>query len=401
MNIRFYLHIHNKRKNTAAIYCYVRKYIKGKNYQLQIPTSIFINLQHWDKTNNRVKIGAPNAILINKKLDKIHRSVEAIVLDATTQNFKISINELFSKIKEAFARDEQPSILGLFDLYIKANENRISHSYLLKIKNALLHINRFDPRLMPSDINLNFVDSFANFLLNKGLTNVSIQKIFDYLKIILRWNFGRHLQSFDISFLKFKGISNDTTFSLDLNEIRLLANADVTNDVEGLTRDAFIFAVFTGLRFTDLKSFSKNSIDGNFIELVQIKTKQKVRIFLMPNAKSILEKYSSDKPFASLQPQSSKKHLRAIAKRIRLNRPINTTTFKGSERRDKTSPLHELISFHDARRSFATILTAANFNPDLIKAMTGHRTQREFEKYIRFSDEQLNEMANKFSLNFN
>jgi integrase len=132
-----------------------------------------------------------------------------------------------------------------------------------------------------------------------------------------------------------------------------------------------------------------------------VKTKQQVRIFLLPNAKTILEEYSGDKPFESLHPQLSNRRLKAIAKKAGLNRLINITTFKGSERIDKISPLHELISFHDARRSFATILTAANFNPDLIKAMTGHRTQREFEKYIKFSDAQINELTNKFSLNFN
>lgn len=394
MNVRFYALPNRRGDNYVKIYCYVRK-----NYQtLVIPTDVRILLKHWDKKLQVAKIGTPNAVLMNKKLAKIRETIEAIILTETTENLNIPTAELFRKIKERFQQTQATTIIELIDYYLKANTYRLSENFVKKIKTVRNQIKDYNPNLTTFQIDKKFVDAFSNFLIEKNLTNATIAKCFKLLGMVLRWNMGRHIAPFDISFLKYKGAENSTTFALTLDEIKAFASVSTKTEAESLDKDAFLFACFTGLRFGDVKNFSKASICDGFIEIVQSKTKQKNLIYILPPAQKTLDKYNKIKPFEKIDEHLTNRRLKTLAKRAGLNRLINITIYRGASRHDKTRPIHELISFHTARRSFATIMTSANLNPDLIKAMTGHRTHREFERYIKFTDEQLKELASSLSI---
>lgn len=395
MNINFYLIEHKNNKGTGVIYCYVRK-----NYQtITLSTDITIKNDNWDKKKQRVIIGYKNAILINKKLDKVRETIEMIYLNETTENLNIGVSELFAKIKEGFKRQEKNKVIELIDNYLKAIKTTRASSFIKRTKTTRNHIESYNQNIYVYDLNKKFVDSFADYLLSKNLTNSTISNMFKVLRISIRWNFNRNIEPFDIGFLTYKGNDNDTTFSLTLDEIKLLINAKPDNDVERIDLDAFLFSCFTGLRFSDIKNFNKNIIKNGFIELLQQKTKKKNHIVILTPAQKILDRYKDDKPFKSVHSILTNRRLKTIAKRIRLNRKIMQTTFVGSKRTETTKPLYDVLNFHTARRSFATILTAGNINPDLIKAMTGHRTHREFEKYLLFNDQQLKQVADAFLFN--
>lgn len=394
MNVRFYALPNRRGDNYVKIYCYIRK-----NYQtLVIPTDVRMLLKHWDKKLQVAKVGTPNAVLINKKLAKIRETIEAIILTETAENLNISTVELFRKIKERFQQKQATTIIELIDYYLKANAYRLTENFIKKIKTIKHYIIDYNPKLTTFQIDKKFVDGFSNFLIEKKLTNATITKCFKHLGMVLRWNMGRHIAPFDISFLKYKGADNSTTFALTLDEIKAFANVSAKTEAENLDKDAFLFACFTGLRFGDVKNFSKASVRDGFIEIVQSKTRQKTLIYILPPAQKILDKRNETKPFEKIDDHLTNRRLKTLAKRAGLNRLINTTIYRGANRHDESRPLHELISFHTARRSFATIMTASNLNPDLIKAMTGHRTHREFEKYVKFTDEQLKELANSLSI---
>lgn len=397
MNIKFYVIQNLSNKALGKIYCYVR----SKGETLIVPTDIVVFVKNWDKKQQLAKLGTTNAVLINKKIAKIRETIEATILEETTDNLKIDAAELFAKIKEQFQKNKSKTLGELIEQYIETNKNKFSTSYIKKQTTLKNYLNNFDASLTTYDLNKNFVDAFSNYLINHNLTNVTIAKVFSLLSSCLRWHFNRTIQPFDLSFLKYKGAGNDKGFSLTLDEIKQLTKIKPLNKEEELDLDAFIFACFTGLRFTDVQSFRKSTINNGFIELVQHKTKKKNQIVVLPPAKRILDKYQTDQPFIKLTGQVTNRRLKAIARRAGLKRLINTVIYIGNKRTEESKPINELISFHTARRSFATIMTAANLNPDLIKAMTGHRTHREFERYIKFNDQQLKTIADEINVMFN
>ena len=50
---------------------------------------------------------------------------------------------------------------------------------------------------------------------------------------------------------------------------------------------------------------------------------------------------------------------------------------------------YEMITSHTARRSFATNLFMRDVPAHVIRAVTGHKSEREFLKYIKAAPEQI------------
>lgn len=79
-----------------------------------------------------------------------------------------------------------------------------------------------------------------------------------------------------------------------------------------------------------------------------------------------------------------------------INETIVTNITKGGVNIEKTQPKYKLVTSHVARRSFATNAIKRGNEPMLIMAITGHKTEKEFLKYIKLTNE---EKADLFAKN--
>ena len=77
-----------------------------------------------------------------------------------------------------------------------------------------------------------------------------------------------------------------------------------------------------------------------------------------------------------------------IAKDAEINTPFTKFITKGGKNVSTTMKKHEAVSSHVARRSFATNAYKRKIEPLLIMAITGHKTETEFLKYIKVTDEE-------------
>lgn len=387
MRVRFYLIKDQPQNKEGRIYAA----ISYKYNRLFINTQIHIEPLYWDNKRQEVKITHPLFFTYNQKLQSIRNKIlEVFHSQPLNQDPRITLQI----IKEYFSIQTQISLVNLIDLFIENRKKTTKKSYQLIFLNLRNLIEAFSPEIKPAQLDLRFVDLFTEFLLSKNLQNSSIKKIFSSLRIVLNWSFNRYIQPFDISHIKFKLPSdNHSTFALTFNEIKLLANSSLSDPKEQLILDAFVFACFTGLRFSDLKNFSKKFIQENIATIIQQKTGKTAQIVIIDPAKKILDKYSKDKPFESLNQQVALRTLKSIAKKLNLNREIKLDYFIGKEYKTEIKPLYEVISFHTARRSFVTLLASLNINPELIKAITGHRAQKEYEKYNLFSPDHIQELV--------
>lgn len=136
-------------------------------------------------------------------------------------------------------------------------------------------------------------------------------------------------------------------------EVRLLLTSPF-NEKYAQSRRAFLFALFTALRFSDLQTLSWNDIEERngifFLKKQQVKTKRIVEIPLCKTAFNLLEKSDGERVF-NLSYSSSLKHLRAWAKEC------------GIKKR---------ISWHTARRTFATLALEQNIDVFTIQRLMGH-----------------------------
>ena len=152
-------------------------------------------------------------------------------------------------------------------------------------------------------------------------------------------------------------------------------------------RDFFIVASWTGVRYSDLQQITPEKIEGDFIRIKQRKTGDPVVIPVRKEVREILNKYNGKLP-KLISNQKYNKYLKDAAKIAELNSIFIKTISQNGMRLEKKYPKHKLISSHSARRSFCTNAYKDNIPTLSIMAISGHKTERAFLKYIKVEPEE-------------
>ncbi len=181
---------------------------------------------------------------------------------------------------------------------------------------------------------------------------------------------------------------NEETDTIYLNEIELkeIEDLDLSNNIRlEKVRDLFLVSCRTGLRYSDYSVLKSDQIKNGFIETIQLKTSGTVIIPIHDTVKRILNKYGGALPKANSN-QKMNEYVKEIGEMIpSLHTPFSQTYSKAGNKVTVTNPKFQLISTHTARRSFATNEYLAGTPSLTIMAITGHRTEKSFLRYIRIS----------------
>jgi len=174
----------------------------------------------------------------------------------------------------------------------------------------------------------------------------------------------------------------------ELNELYCL---DLSNNPRlEKVRDLFIIGCFTGLRFSDLQQVTTKNMQPDpknpndlYLTIKQIKTKKDVTIPILTVLKEILVKYDNTLP-KPISNQKTNLFLKEICQMLPvLNENTEIEFTKAGAKVYENYRKYELISTHTARRSFATNAYLAGQQTLNIMAITGHSTEKSFNRYIR------------------
>jgi integrase len=253
-----------------------------------------------------------------------------------------------------------------------------------------------------ADIDLEFYQQFVDFLRNyeekdkdgniikSGLAVNTIGKKIQTLKIFLNDATEQGInKTMKYKSRNFKALSEEAeTIYLTKEELKKFYEHDFSQR-PGLERirDLFIVASWTGVRYSDLQQITPEKIQGEYIHLKQRKTGKKVTIPVYNVVKEILDKYNGKLP-KTISNQKYNDFLKEAAQLAEINSVFVKTTYKKGMRVEKNYPKHELISSHTARRSFCTNAYKDGVPTLSIMAISGHRTEKAFLKYIKVSGEE-------------
>jgi len=150
-------------------------------------------------------------------------------------------------------------------------------------------------------------------------------------------------------------------------------------------RDLFLIGCYSGLRFSDFSRLSPEHIKavdgGKMIEIDTQKTGEKVFIPLFPILETLLQKYAFVVPKISGQKMND--YLKELGQLAGMDGRLLVRNSAGGNRREMEVAKWEKLTTHVARRSFATNAYKATVPVKYIMAVTGHKTEKEFYKYIR------------------
>jgi integrase len=250
------------------------------------------------------------------------------------------------------------------------------------------------------NIDLNFYDSFTQYLQDKKLAVNTLGKKIQTLKTFLNSAKDENLNSYEgYKSKRFVKLSEESD-SIYLNESELtkLYEKDFSNR-PGLerVRDLFLVGCWTGCRFSDISQITPDNIKEGFIHLKQYKTGNKVIIPLHPIITAIINKYGGQLPEA-ISNQKFNEALKDIARLAGIDEPTHKAITKGGVKISTAYKKYELVTTHTARRSFATNLYKSGLPTLSIMAITGHKTEEAFLKYIKVTPD---EHAKKLQIHWN
>lgn len=269
------------------------------------------------------------------------------------------------------------------------------------IKNYMGFIVQFDEfckakhkRYDFGDIDLKFYDDFVAYFTAKDYSINTIGRHVKELQIIMRAarEEGLHDNGL-IESRKFRVLTAEVkNIYLTESEIRAIAEVDLKGDKHKcIARDIFLVGCYTAQRFSDYSTINEGNIrtlesGQRVIDFKQQKTGNKVVIPIRAELQAILDKYNNRLPKA--YEQKVNKYIKEIAREAGIVDMVEVSYVENGEKKSYMVEKYELVKTHTARRSGVTNMYLAGIPTIAIMKTTGHKTEKEFMKYIKITEEQ-------------
>jgi len=243
------------------------------------------------------------------------------------------------------------------------------------------------------DITIDFYKDFVKFFNAKNYSPNTIGRHIKHLKVIMRLSADEGLHT-NVEYQRksFKALTEkvDNVY-LSEAEIKKIYELDLSGFTNlEIIRDVFLCGCYTAQRFSDYSRITKDMISEDsgrkVVKLTQQKTGEQVIIPIRPELETILKKYDYTLPHT--WEQKVNEHIKDIAKLAGIKEKVSYEEKKGGISVKQSLPKNQLIKTHTARRSGCTNMYLAGVPTIGIMKISGHKTEREFLKYIKISKQQ-------------
>lgn len=321
----------------------------------------------------------------------------------TKEEFKKLINEKLGK-KDELTNGEEPSVndeKSLKEIYdeflnICSKERNWSKKVHCKYQQMWTHLTSCDATVSLKTLNKAKMQELKDWYIKNKYANRTATKQIKILQSFLRWSLanGYPVSQEAIGYKpNLTVVKNIVTF-LNYAELQQFASFQFPKEKQYLdkARDLFVFMCYTSLRYSDLVNLRPGHIKEGTIEMFTWKTHDRVTVPLVKKAKEIIEKYK-DKPgkegrlFPVSSDEKMNDYLKQAAKLAGLNKEFCMVKYIGSERIEEICKMHEIISCHDARRTYICISLALGIPPEIVMKATGHSDYESMKPYIEVADE--------------
>ena len=385
LKVHYYLR-HKELKNDGSAPIMGRITIGKSMVQFSAKCSVQVSL--WDTKSARATGKSKVAAELNRILDQTTLSIHSHYKDLLAKKEKVSAEE----VKNAFQGivSGQETLIGYCDKYDKMLAARIGVNMTLESYKrygiSFNHVKRFlRAKYNLSDISFqaldySFIEAFDFYLrVQLKFKPNTIIGIVGHLKIIVK----RAANDGIITHNPFIGFSLEGELlqpkSITGQELNKIMTTPLDSPNRYLVRDIFLFSVFTGIAFSDIRNLTYNNLvqaeDGVWwIHSKRRKTGTEFHVPLLELPLQIIEKYrglnKDGKMFVMLSCSKTNGNLKKIAKICGIKRNI---------------------TFHMARHSYASLITLSQGVPmETVSRMLGHRDLRATRIYAQVSNEKIN-----------
>ena len=349
-------------------------YLNGK--RKYFATDIKVKPAEWDKKRQKIKPTAPNHIQRNKFLSDFVENLENYELSQTNAGKTVTLETLTECLKP---KENITDFLAFFiaemnkNKSITLNTKKVYHS-------TLKHLQGFKNQILFEDLNFQFLHNFDTYLLGKGINVNSAGKYMKTVKAVvnLAINYG-YINANDYPFRNFKIKSQPANRTYlepsEIEKIEKLQFSDTARNTQ-IVRDMYLFAIYSGLRFSDIIRLQPENIrtdEGKkYIVLQMEKTKEVLRlpIYLLFDGKplELLAKYAEGENrfyFDFFTNQFVNRELKEIA---------------------RMAEITKTVTFHTARHTTATYLIYKGVPLAVVQKILGHTKISTTQVYAKVMD---------------
>lgn len=318
MNYTFKLKEPSSDKETLI---YFRSYFGNESKNFIYSTGEKIKPSEWDfdsrqpnDLNGRTK-KAENHRTIKMQLDRYSSFFIEIVNRYKNINEELSINivrqrfdEEFkkSKVKEDFFRIYEEFIYDRANDYTGKGISKSTKTRYEYNKNLLFEFQNYSKnKITLGNFKLKTYNEFIKYCVEvKDHSANTIHRDVGLLKTFLYWALNKKY-TYNNAFISFPKPPKFRTDEVALNyqQVEEIYKYDFSKNKRlERVRDLFVFGCVSGLRFGNYSRITKDDIDGEFIRVIDMKSKSKnLAIPLNSISRSILEKYDYELPSISNQ----------------------------------------------------------------------------------------------------
>ncbi len=369
MHIYFYL---RKIDNSNSYVIYLFANDRGQRYR--VSTNIKISKQYWDVKKEQIKSKYAYSAILNQRLNKLKERAFNILNNALIEDKILSKTEFKQLL---FAKDLPNQD---FVEFIRAEIEKmdIGKATRQKYESTLHKLLLYKQKIHFYDLTTSFLLGFKKFLREKlGNNENTINKTMSIIRTFVKKavNAG-YLKENPFDSIKISQVTARTEF-LTRDEVKRLEQLYQSDELSvGLRENLrmFLFAVYTGLRFSDLQALkganlATKQLDGKSVPVLrfyQQKTKDFIEVYLPEKARQYLpERVFKNLPlFKQISNQAMNRSLKKIFAKAGINRNI---------------------TFHTSRHTFATLLLQAGAQLTAVSNALGHRSVKTTERYLKIT----------------
>lgn len=376
-------------------------------------TGLKLKPSQWNKEKQRVKEhrSFPSYSDFNNELNNLEHSALSIIMQYRN-NKKLLTKDLLKKeltgTTEPVAPDPKKiTLLDYFDVFLKSKDGKISTGAIGKykrLKTVLLDYQIYSKTSIDFDtIDLTFYDNFTNYLDKRNYSESYKGNFIKDLKVVLNHATERSINTnlvYKSKDFKRTNFVSDNVYLTD-NEVQKIFDFDLSqNEKLSKVRDFFLLCCYTGLRYSDASTLTKDNLKIKIDATEQkynviVKTTKKtskeksvtVEIPISGNLQKIFDRYNGQPP-PKISEQKTNKYLEELFIKMSFDENVVITKMIGGQKQDIVYKKYELIRTHTGRRTFCTNTFKAGIPVAAIIRMTGHATESEFLKYIKITNEE-------------
>ena len=377
-NVTMLIYLKSRKNSKNENPIYLRLTVNGKRKEISMNRSIDSN--KFDKNKQRGKGRSSEIRILNEFLNTETSKIYELRQEIIYSGEIITVENLMNKY--IGVEDKKRTLIEIFENENKRNKKVLSIGTYKKYVSLFNHVkNYLQFQYKLTDINIKkldyeFVINFDYYLrTEKNINNNTTVKYVTTLRKIVKtaldkdWINKDPFQKYKVSKEK---VEREFLTKLEIDKIVI---KNLQFDRLNKVRDIFVFCIYTGLAYIDVKLLSRNDIvigiDGEkWIKINRKKTNTISNIPLLPVAQNILDKYkntpevlNSGKLLPVLSNQKMNAYLKEIGDLCEIDKELTT---------------------HLARHTFATTITLSNGVPiETVSKMLGHSSLGITQHYAK------------------